>query len=415
MADVVIVGAGLAGLACAQDLTRAGADCRVLEASDGVGGRVRTDTVDGFLLDRGFQILLTAYPQVQQRLDLAALDLCVFDPGAVIRVDGGFHRVADPRRRPRQIPRTVVAPIGTLSDKLRLARMVIDVRRHSVKELLRRPDMTTAQRLARAGYSRRMIESFWQPLFAGIQLDPHLEVSSRRFDTILRMLATGATGVPRRGIGAVPAQLAATLPDGTVRLGARVARVDAAGVVLDDGERLDAHAVVVATDGPSAHRLLAGRIADPGSRAAACCWFAAAGAPLAGPTLILDGDASGPAKNVAVMSEVSSSYAPAGRALVAAAVPGPDALEPDIAVRVRDQLARWFGSTTADWDLLRTDVIVHGQPAQTPPLQARQRVALGEGLFVCGDHRDTASVQGALFSGERTAAAVLRHLGGRVA
>jgi phytoene dehydrogenase-like protein len=410
MADVIIVGAGLAGLACAQDLARAGIECRVLEASDGVGGRVRTDSVDGFLLDRGFQILLTAYPQVQQRLDLAALDFCPFEPGAVIRVGGRFCRVADPLRRPRQIPGTVVAPIGTLADKVRLVRMVVDVRRHSVKELLRRPDTTTAQRLARAGYSRRMIESFWQPLFAGIQLDPDLDVSSRRFDTILRMLSTGATGVPRHGIGVVPAQLAATLPDDTVRLGAHVVRVDGAGVVLDDGERLEARAVVVATDGPSAYRLLDGRVADPGSRAAACCWFAAASAPLAGPTLILDGDASGPAKNVTVMSEVSSSYAPAGRALVAAAVPGPDALETDIAVRVCDQLARWFGSTTGDWDLIRTDVIVHGQPAQSPPLNARQRVTLGGGMFVCGDHRDTASVQGAMFSGERTATAVMQHL-----
>jgi phytoene dehydrogenase-like protein len=264
--------------------------------------------------------------------------------------------------------------------------------------------------LTRAGFSRRIIDAFWLPLFAGIQLDPNLDVSSRRFDLILRMLAVGDTGVPRHGIGAVPEQLAATLPADTVRFGARVLRVDATAVVLEDGERIGARAVVVATDGASAYRLLDGRISDPGSRAAACCWFAAAAAPLAGRALILDGDASGPAKNVAVMSEVSSSYAPPGRALLAAAVPGPDALEPDIALRVRDQLARWFGSTTREWDLLRTDVIAHGQPTQTPPFNARQRVALGGGIFVCGDHRDTASVQGALFSGERAAAAVLRYL-----
>lgn len=407
--DVVIVGAGLAGLACAQDLTRAGVRCLVLEASDGLGGRVRTDRVDGYTLDRGFQILLTAYPQVRHRLDLDALDLGYFEPGALVRVDGRFSRVGDPLRRPLQIPETVAAPIGTFADKVRLARLVLDVCTHSVPALLRRPETTTAQRLARAGFSDRMITSFWQPLFAGIQLDPQLDVSSRRFDTILRMLALGSAGVPARGMGAIPEQLGATLPEGTVRLGARVTRVTGSGVLLGN-EPIGARAVVVATEGPGAHRLLGDRLPDPGSRPAACCWFSAPHAPLAGRGLVLDGEASGPVKNLAVMSNVSPSYAPAGRSLVAAAVPGPDALDPAIATRARDQLTRWFDSTTRDWELLRTDVIAHGQPLQRPPLHPKQRVALGGGVFVCGDHRDTASIQGALFSGERTAVAVVRHL-----
>lgn len=410
VSDVVIVGAGLAGLACAQDLTRAGVDCLLVEASDGVGGRVRTDDVDGFLLDRGFQILLTAYPQVQQRLDLDALGIGKFVPGAIVRARGRFHRVSDPLRRPRELPGTIAAPIGSLADKARLARLIIDVRAHSVRALLRRSDTTTLERLRGAGFSDQMIESFWRPLFAGIQLDPELEVSSRRFDTILRMLAIGETGVPRRGIGAIPAQLASTLRDGTVRLGAQVTRVDNAGVVLGDGERITARVVVVATEGPAAHRLLGDRVSDPGSRAAACCWFSVPRPPTVGPVLVLDGDASGPVKNLAVLSEVSRSYAPEGRSLVAAAIPGPDALDPTITERAREQLAGWFGSMIGDWDHLRTDVIAHGQPSQAPPLHPRQRVDFGEGLFVCGDHRDTASIQGAMYSGERTARAVLRHL-----
>jgi len=410
--DVVIVGAGLAGLACAQDLTAAGVECRVLEGSDGVGGRVRTDAVDGFLLDRGFQILLTAYPEVQRRLDLDALDLGLFEPGALVRVDQRFHRVGDPLRRPSQIPKTIAAPIGTLADKLRLARLIVDVRTHSVPHLLRRPDSTTADRLARAGFSNRMINSFWRPLFAGIQLDPDLVVSSRRFEVILRMLAVGPTGVPRLGMGEIPAQLASMLPHGTVRLAARVVGIDGSSVTLEGGEQVRAQVVVVATEGPAAHVLLGGDVIDPGSRSAACCWFAAPSTPLAGPVLILDGDASGPATNVAVMSEVAPSYAPAGRALIAAAIPGPAALDPTVTAATREQLARWFGSMTADWEHLRTDVIHHGQPLQAPPFNPKQHVALGEGRFVCGDHRDTASIQGAMFSGRRTATAVKQHLRG---
>ncbi len=331
-------------------------------------------------------------------------------------VDGAFHRVADPLRRPLLLGTTLTAPVGTLADKLRLARLILDVRTHPVGELLRRPDVTTAERLADAGFSETMIRSFWRPLFAGIQLDPELEVSRRRYDVILRMLAVGATGVPGRGMGALPAQLAAALPAGSVRLGAPVTGLGPSGVSLAGGERVGARAVVVATDGPAAHRLLGARVPDPGSRAAGCCWFAVRGGPpVAGATLMLDGEAEGPARNVAVMSEVAPSYAPAGRTLVAAAVPGPEALDPSVTERVRSQLARWFGSTAAEWDHLRTDVIPHGQPAQAPPFSPKRRVALGEGLFVCGDHRDTASIQGALFSGGRTATAVLAHLRGRPA
>ncbi|MEP7046417.1 MAG: FAD-dependent oxidoreductase, partial [Ilumatobacteraceae bacterium] len=282
-----------------------------------------------------------------------------------------------------------------------------------VAELLRRPDMTTADRLARAGFSHQMIESFWRPLFGGIQLDPQLETSSRMFDTILRMLAVGATAVPRRGMGAIPDQMAAALPAGAVRFGARVISVDGAHVVLDSGERVGGRAVVVATEGPVAHELLGDRVPDPGSRAGACCWFSAPRAPLPGPALVLAGEGRGPVRNLAVMSEVSSSYAPAGRALVAAAVPGPDALDPTVTTRARDQLARWFGSTSTEWEHLRTDVIPHGQPVQSPPFHPKRAVTLGEGLFVCGDHRDTASSQGALYSGGRAATAVLRSLRGK--
>jgi phytoene dehydrogenase-like protein len=408
MTDVVIVGAGLAGLTCAQELSRAGVDCRVLEASDGVGGRVRTDELDGYLLDRGFQILLTAYPQVRRRIDLQALDLGYFEPGARVRAHGSFHIMSDPLRRPLQIGRTLAAPVGSPADKARMARLVLDVRRRDVRELLRRPDQSTARRLQRAGFGEEMIERFWRPLFAGIQLDPDLEVSSRRFETILKMIAEGPTALPRRGMGAIPAQIAATLPDGALRLNSPVSEIQGTSAVLESGEWADAAAVVIATDGPAAHRLLGDSVPDPGSRAAGCCWFSASAAPQGGPILRLDGETGGPAKNIVVMSDVSPSYAPPGRCLIAAAVPGPRALLADTPERVREQLATLFGSMSSDWELLRVDVIAHGQPLQAPPLNPRRRVSLGGGVFVCGDHRDTASIQGAMFSGERTAREVLR-------
>lgn len=411
--DVVVVGAGLAGLACASDLVAAGLDVVVLEASDGVGGRVRTDALDGYLLDRGFQVLSTSYPEVHRRLRIGDLECSAFESGALVRRGGRFHVVADPLRQPGLAWSTLTAPIGTILDKARLARLVLDVRRHGVPDLLRRPDCSTRARLEHAGFSSRMVEAFWRPLFAGIDLDPTLEVSARLFDTFLRTLATGESVLPRRGMGAIPAQLAACLPAMSLRLSARVETLGAGGVTLADGEQVVARCVVVATDGPGAHRLLSGRVRDPGSRPVACCWFKGAGAPPSGRALLLDGDGSGPAPNVAFVSAVAPSYAPPGRFLVAAAVPGPEAFDDALARRVASQLARWFGSTTRDWDLLRVDVVAHGQPDQRPPFSPQRRVTLGEGVFVCGDHRDTASIQGALYSGGRCAAAVFASLGAR--
>jgi phytoene dehydrogenase-like protein len=411
VSDVTIVGGGLAGLVCAADLARAGVEVTVLEASDGVGGRVRTDVVDGFRLDRGFQILLTAYPQVKKRIDVEALGLGRFVPGAIVRADSGAYRLSDPLRRPGDLIETLRSPVASWRDKLRTARLVLDVTAQPVSRLLHRHDVSTAERLAAAGLSPAFVRAFWRPLFAGIQLDPELEVSSRRFELILRMLATGSTGLPREGIGALPRQVAARLPGACVRLGVRVARVRSGEVQTTEGERIESRIVVVAADGPTAHSLLPERVADPGSRPVACCWYSMPERPGREPYLLLDGT-RGPALNAVVISDVQPSYAPAGRSLVAAAVPGPQALVPGLTARVQAQLAEWFGIGESDLTHLRTDVIPHGQPDQRPPLNLHRRVDLGDGLFVCGDHRDTASTQGAMFSGERTAAAVLRRLRG---
>ena len=211
--DVIVVGAGLAGLACARTLTAAGLDVAVLEASDGVGGRVRTDHVDGYLLDRGFQILLTGYPELGRWVDLDDLDLRRFTPGARVWFDGSFHTVGDPLRRPPgPAGHAHSRPIGSFADKLRILGAVASVRRGSVPDLLRRPETTTAERLRSLGFSDRIVERFFRPLFAGIQLDPDLEVSSRRFDVILRMLAVGDTAVPAAGMAALPEAIAAAAP-----------------------------------------------------------------------------------------------------------------------------------------------------------------------------------------------------------
>lgn len=396
----------MAGLACARVIAAAGVPVTVLEASDGVGGRVRSDQVDGWTLDRGFQILLTAYPELSRWFDLDDLDLRRFRAGATIWCGDRFRSIGDPRRDPRVLPMTAFGSIGSPLDRLRLLGLLVSVRRGSVPGLLRRPDRSTADALRSRGFSDRFIERFLRPLFSGIQLDPELEVSSRRFEVILRMLAVGDSAVPATGMGALSDALAAPLPTDAVRLGAAALAVDGTRVRLADGE-LRSRAVVVATDGPTASRLLG--LADPGSSPVAAIWFDSTESPVEDRRVLLDGIGGGPVANLASMSAVAPEYAPAGRSLVVAAVPGRPALRHGLETAVRDQLRGW-GLGVDSWSTLRVDVIEHGQPRQLPPFDPKRRVRLGGGRYVCGDHRDTASIQGALFSGRRTADAVLADL-----
>jgi phytoene dehydrogenase-like protein len=219
--DVAIVGAGLAGLRCALGLHRAGLSCTVLEASDGVGGRVRTDIVDGFRLDRGFQVFLTAYPEAREALDYGALRLRPFAPGALVRRSGSFERLGDPFRRPRDLWGTLRARVGTTGDKLRVLRLRRRLRGKSPGEILAAPQTTALAALEREGFSRRMIDGFFRPLFGGVFLDRSLETSSRMLEFVFAMFARGEAALPEAGMGAIPAQLASRLPAGTVRLLAR--------------------------------------------------------------------------------------------------------------------------------------------------------------------------------------------------
>ena len=405
--DVVVVGAGLAGLTAARSLQQRGRTCIVLEASDGVGGRVRTDIVDGFRLDRGFQVVLTAYPELHRLLDVPALDLRSFDPGAMVRIGTRFHRVGDPLRMPSRMIDSAIAPVGSPLDKARLARLLLRLRRADPLELLQAPDMQTIDALRSDGFSERMIDRFFRPLIGGIQLDPALSASRRMFDTIMRCLAVGNSAVPARGMQEIPAQIADGLRHETLHLNTPVADVTPNRVITVDGRTVSARCVVVATDGPAAARLLG--LEPVASRPVACVWFAAPTPPLRDRLIVLDAMASGPALNVAIMTNVSPDYGPGdGRALIAAACPATD--RTDLEPSVRAQLRAWWGPTVDTWTHLRTNSIAHGQPDQLPPFRPKQRQSLGDGLFVCGDHRDTPSIQGALFSGSRCADAVLSAL-----
>ncbi|KXX65000.1 NAD(P)/FAD-dependent oxidoreductase [Marichromatium gracile] len=405
-ADVIVIGAGLSGLACAIHLRKAGLEPLVLEAGDQIGGRVATERRDGFLLDRGFQVLQTWYPEARRMLDYRALDLRPFYPGALSWFDGRLHRVSDIWRRPLRLPQMLVSPVGTAADKLRLLRLRHQALAGDLAALYARPETSAAARLEALGFSPRIRERFFLPFFSGVFFDPELAVSSRAFEFVFRAFALGDTALPAGGMAQIPRQLATRLPNGTIRLGSRVERVERDRVLLESGRRLRARAVVIATDVNAAARLLD----EPQRpmRATTCFHFAAPQPPFEGNALVINGSGHGVVNSLLCPSNLSEHYAPPERALVTVnclgATHNPDTLE----TQIRQELADWFGATVGGWERLAVHRIPQALPLQQPPVQPlRTAPQRGERVWLCGEMAGPTSIHWALTSGRLAAEAVV--------
>jgi phytoene dehydrogenase-like protein len=422
MNQVVVIGAGLAGLSCALSLEAAGVAVTLFEASDTPGGRLRTDIVNGFHLDRGFQVLLTAYPEAKRLLDYRALQLKKFEPGALVWHGGRFHRFADPFRNPLGGARFLFDNIVPLADKLHIARLRARVRQATCEEMFLRPEKTTRDYLAAFPFSPAIIERFFEPFFGGVFLERELLTSSRFFEFLFRMFSAGDTAVPAQGMKQIPLQLAAKLRGGTLVTGARVSKITPGFEVEIQGmEKVEARAIVVAVPGNEGNSLLKGvggwNIPEVrGWNSTTAFYYAAEQPPVNQPMILLNGEGrnAGPVNNVAVMSAVSPGYVPPGAHLVVAVVVGEAPSEGVALARleeaVRAHMRRWFGPMVDSWRMLAAYPLARALPQQRHAEWEQSPVRLGGtgGVYMCGDYRETASIQGALASGRRAAEAVIK-------
>jgi len=336
-----------------------------------------------------------------------------FAPGAVIHIDGRFHRIADPRRRPRDLWRTMTAPIGTMGDRLRMIRLALNVRSGTPSRIFQRQDMPTMAFLRSKGFSEKIIQRFFRPFFAGVCLDPEITASSRVFQYIFRIFAEGDVALPGLGMAAIVDQLMENLPPDRIRTETRVESIHPEGAVLVSGETIDGCAVVLATEGPETARL-AGTPVQGGSHGELCLYFAAEEPPIDEPYLILNGDGTGWVNSLTVPSVVAPTYAPAGLHLISVVVIGHlDAGDSSVETIVRRELTGWFGPVVDDWRHLKTYRIEHALPAQPPPMPDPTLAATSfkPGIFVCGEYGSVPGIQWAMLSGRHAAEAVLKQFG----
>ncbi|MFD7993319.1 NAD(P)/FAD-dependent oxidoreductase [Streptomyces mexicanus] len=442
--DVVVVGAGVAGLSAAHRLTSAGVTTAVLEAAPWVGGRMSTEKVDGFRLDRIGQLLLTSYPELTHGPGLEALVLRPFAPGVLLHSDGRHHRAgipagsggarsalnavralasaprsstalpralvpetAPPARPGRPGPSDRVQPFG-IGAPLRLRAALSRLATTPVERLLARPELPAGEALAARGLPPRTVDGFLRPLLAALLCDPDLTSSSRCADLALRAFAGGRLCLPEGGADVLPELLAAALPPGTVHTGVRVTSVSTTRVTTAEHGEIRCRAVLVATDARAAAELLPG-LRVPDFHPVTVVHHTTEDAPETGGCLLLDADRSGPVAHTAVISRVDPSRAPVGRALVSSTVLGTPPADVDTAVR--RHLGRLYGTSTTRWETLAVHHTPEAVPAMRPPHDLRRPVRLLAGLYVCGDHRDTSTLQGALHSARRAASALLADLG----
>jgi len=406
--DVIIIGAGLAGLTAAKVLKKAGRSIKILEASDAVGGRVKTDQVDGFLLDHGFQVLLTAYPETKRFLDYEALELCKFDPGALILNKNGSNIIGDPIRQPSSLIGTLLSSAGTISDKVRMLLLKLKLARKSIHEIFSEKENTTITYLNNFGFSERIISQFFKPFMTGIFLENKLSTSSRMFEFVFKMFGEGDAAIPAKGMGMIPLQLAQDLSPNEIVFNEFVSLIEGNQVKTSSGSIYQASYILIATDQlhlPTPHQRL-----KTSYHSVCNMYFTAEKKPFEMPLIALNAIPGSLVNNIAVMNQISQHYSENGDALISLSLIGNHSKQnpAELQKRVIDELKFWYPDAV-NWKHLKTYHIDYALPDDDHVLDNMDSkdLRLNAECFICGDHLMNGSINAAMKSGRLAAEAIL--------
>lgn len=415
MTDVLIIGGGIAGLTAAKNLQKRGLSVKIIEASDRIGGRVKTDIVNGFRLDRGFQVLLTAYPEAQKALNYSKLQLRTIDAGALLHTKKGVFEFADPFRNPSKTLSTLANPIGTWADKLRMLLVKTEINGKDLNEIFTQPETTTYQAL-RQNYKFKssLIEQFLNPFLAGIFLEKDLQTSNRMFDFVFQMFSNGNGAVPALGMEEIPRQLASTLPKDAIITNEKVVSINKNKATTASGNEFEAKVILIATQNNSLDDELsqsyrANKNQTNSSRGTTNLYFSMDKSIVKRPILCLNSLENRLVNNFVVMSDISLDYAPIDKSLLSVSVvtddENKDFTEEELIEKARRELSFWYGTHAYEWDFLKSYSISYALPNQdsvkyTP---SHEDLKIHDGLYRCGDYLLNGSLNAAMRSGRLVA------------
>ncbi len=407
--DVIIVGAGLAGLAAAVHLHRQDRKVLLLEASDRAGGRIKTDSHEGFLFDRGFQVLLTAYPETRALLNYNDLQLKKMLPGATVLYDGGSFEIADPFRRPSAALATLFAPVGTLKDKINTLWLKNKLQKLTIDEIFEQPEQTTLKQLTDYGFSAKMIERFYAPFLSGIFLENELKTSRRMFDFVMKMFSDGDVAVPALGMEEIPKQIVAMLPEGSIQCHTKVTAIDGNKITIEDGTVFEANQILLATTANALTQKYFPK-QKMTSHQVTNIYFEAIEAPTKKAVVILNASSQKKwVNNLTVMSNVSRAYAPKGKVLISVSYNGiPTVDDATLTENMKQELKQWYGKKVNSWKMLRAYRIEYALPTQESVRNeiAVSEIKISDTLFICGDNLLNGSINAALKTGRLAAEAM---------
>lgn len=407
--DVIIVGAGVSGLTAARVLKAANKKILIIESSDGIGGRVRTDHKDGFLLDRGFQVLLTSYPEAMEFLDYQKLNLKHFKPGALILDNQHTYKIGDPFREPILLLQTLFSPIGNLKDKILLLKLKISLARTSITQIFARKESTTLKYLQEFGFSEKFIEKFFRPFFSGIFLENQLETSSRMFEFLFKMFGSGSAAVPANGMGMISNQLAEGLDKSEILLNEKVETFDQNTAITTNGKRYSANAIIIATTAvniPSLYQK--NNIIIPKSNTT--LYFSTLSKTPFIDRIILNTNSSELINNIAFMDHIAPNYAPKGISLISVSLKEIKGyVSSNIEEKVKSELLRYYPNAK-DWKHLATYHIPYALPADKHVINdtTSEKIKIAEQYFICGDYTLNGSINAAIKSGKLAAQEALK-------
>jgi len=407
-ADVIIIGAGLGGLTAARVLKEAGISILVLEASDAVGGRVQTDEVDGFLLDRGFQVFLTAYPEAKRFLDYEALELCKFDPGALILNKKGITSLGDPIRQPSSLVSTLLSSAATFTDKMRMLRLKLKLSGKSIERIFSEQEITTTEYLKKEGFSATIMDQFFRPFMTGIFLEDQLTTSSRMFEFVFKMFSEGDAAIPAKGMGMIPKQLAKGLSEEEILFKQKVWTIDANTVTTTSGRVYKGAFILIATDQLNSP-VPASRMPSE-YHSVSNMYFTSVQRPFYMPLIALNTLPGKLVNNIAVMDLISPAYAKNGEALISLSLIGNHTKtnQKQLQHDVISELKFWYPDAI-NWKHLKTYHIAYALPADEHVSNEPdyKEMRLNAQCFVCGDHLMNGSINAAMKSGRLAAEAII--------